>query len=285
MNCLFPSLSEQADPSAGLGHFLRREPLVHFLGLAALLFVANAVFSGDDREVITVDVATQEYLVQQRQDLLLRDMTAEEKAEVVESFIEEEILVREARKRGFENSSRIRALLIQNMRFFMINDIPDPTEEQLRAFFDESSERFEIEPTITYEHVFFSDPETVPANTLEVLRAGVDYRSIGDTNTFTAKLARASERQIVATFGREQAPGILGIDDDQWHGPFTSANGVHFVRVSERHPGMRPDFEAAQNWLKQKWLMAKSREVVERELAVMSENYRIEVLQPGQEAE
>ncbi len=258
---------------------------MHLLGLAALLFVANAVFSGDDREVITVDITTQEYLVQQRQDLLFRDMTSEEKAEVVENFIEEEILVREARKRGFENSSRIRALLIQNMRFFMVNDIPDPTEEQLRAFFDENSERFEIEPTITYEHVIFSDPDTVPANTLEVLRAGVDYRSIGDTSTFTAKLARASERQLVATFGREQATGILGIDGDQWHGPFTSANGVHFVRVSERHPGMRPEFEAAQNWLKQEWLMAKSREVVERELAVMRENYRIEVLQPGQEAE
>ena len=282
---LFPSLSEQADPSAGLGHFLRREPLVHFLGLAALLFVANAVFSGDDRKVISVDVATQEYLVQQRQDLLLRDMTSEEKAEVVKNFIEEEILVREARKRGFENSSRIRALLIQNMRFFMVNDIPDPTEGQLRAFFDENSERFEIEPTVTYEHVYFSDPDTVPADALDVLRAGADYRSIGVSNRLTAKLARAGERQIVATFGREQAPRILGINDDQWHGPFTSVNGVHFVRVSERHPGKRPNYDAAKNWLEQQWLMARSREIVEQELAVMRENYRIEVLQPEQEAE
>ena len=278
-------MSEQADPSAGIGRFLRREPLVHFLGLAALLFVANAVFSGDDREVITVDVATQEYLVQQQQDLLLRDMTDEEKAEVVESFIEDEILVREARRRGFENSSRIRALLLQNMRFFMTSDIPDPTEEDLRAFFEDNIERFKTAPSITYEHVFFSDPDTVPANTLLVLRNGVDYRSIGDTNAFTAKLASAGERQIVATFGRKQAPRILGIDDYQWHGPFTSANGVHFLRIAERHPGKRPDYQAAKNWLKQEWMLAKSREVVERELAVMRENYRIEVLQPEPEAQ
>lgn len=275
-------MSEQADPSAGVGHFLKREPLVHFLGLAALLFVANAVFSGDDREVITVDVATQEYLVQQRQDLLLRDMTDEEKAAVVESFIEEEILVREARKRGL---ARIRALLLQNMRFFMASDVPDPTEEDLRAFFAEYIERVEPKPTITYEHVFFSNPDTVPADTLEVLRAGADYRSIGDTNSFTAKLARAGERQTVATFGRDQAPGILGIDDDQRHGPFTSINGVHFMRVSERHAGIRPTYEAAKNWVEQEWLLVKNREIVERELAVMRENYRIEVLQPGQEAE
>jgi hypothetical protein len=37
-----------------------REPLVHFLGLAALRFMANALFSGDEREVITVDATTQE---------------------------------------------------------------------------------------------------------------------------------------------------------------------------------------------------------------------------------
>lgn len=258
---------------------------MHFIGFAALLFVANTLFSGDEREVITVDFATQEYLIQQRQDLHLRDMTDEEKAEVVQDFIEGEILVREARKRGFENSSRIRFLLIQNMRFFMAREIPDPTEEDLRAFFDENIERFETEPTITYDHVLFSDPDTVPADTLEVLRAGADYLSIGDTNVFTAKLASAGEQQIVATFGREQAPGILSIDDDQWHGPFTSPNGAHFMRVSERHPGMRYTYEVAKNWLEQEWLMTRRREIVERELAIMRENYRIEVLQPGPEAE
>ena len=265
--------------------FLKHEPLVHFLGIAILLFVANAVFSGDDREVITVEVAAQEYLVQQRQDLMLRPMTDEEKTEAVEDFIEEEILVREARTRGFENNSRIRRLLIQNMRFFMTSEIPDPTEEDLRAFFDKNTERFETKPSITYEHVLFSNPDTVPTDTLEVLRVGAEYRSMGDTNTFTAKLPSAGEQQIVAAFGREQAPIILGIDDDQWHGPFTSPSGVHFLRVSERHPGMRPTYEAAQNWLEQEWLMAKRHEILERELAVMRENYRIEVMQPGQEAE
>lgn len=278
-------MNEQADPSAGARHLLKHEPLVHFIGLAALLFVANTVFSGDNREVITVDVATQEYLVQQRQDLLLRDMSDEEKAAVVESFIEEEILVREARKRGLENSGRIRALLLQNMRFFMASDVPTPTEEDLRAFFEEYIERFQTEPTITYEHVFFSDPDTVPAGTLELLHAGADYRSIGDTNSFTTKLAKAGERQIVATFGREQAPRILGIDDDRWHGPFASPNGAHFMRVSERHPGTRPSYEAAKNWLEQEWLMAKNREIVERQLGVMRENYRIEVLQPEPETQ
>ena len=66
----------------------------------------------------------------------------------------------------------------------------------------------------------------------------------------------------MAAFGREQAPDILGIDDDRWHGPFTSPNGVHFLRVSERHPGIRPTYETAQNWLEQEWFMEKRNEIV-----------------------
>ena len=264
---------------------LRHEPLIHFLVAAALLFILNAIFTGDGREIISVDVPTQEYLIQQQQDLILRPLTEEEKTQAVESFIEEEILVREARKRGFENSSRIRALLIQNMRFFLASEIPEPTEEDLRTFFEENADRFRVEPSMTYDHAFFSSPDEVPSDTLERLRAGADHRSLGNTDTMSATLIGINEPQLVRSFGRELAPAILAIEDEQWHGPFTSAHGTHFLRVAGRRPGGMPSFEDAQNWLKQEWLMAKNRDIVGRELEAVRKNYRIEVLKPGQDSE
>ena len=273
------------NPSFGVARFIRREPLVHFLGLAALLFAANALLSGDAREIITLDVATREFLIEQRQFLLLRDLTDDEKSQAIQDYIDEEILVREARKRGLENNSRIRTLLIQNMRFFIASEIPDPTDEELRAYFDDNIERFESGPSISYEHAFFSDPDTVPADALELLRAGADHRSIGDTNSLTASLARADQKQIVATFGPELAPQILGIDDDQWQGPFTSMHGVHFLRASERHPTARSTYESAAGWLEQEWVMQKRNEILEREMAIMRENYRIEVPGPDKAAD
>ena len=112
---------------------LLREPLLHFLGLAALLFVSNAYLAGDEREVITVDAATRDYLVQQRRDLLLRPLTTREESDVIDKFVKDEILVREARKRGFGNSSRIRIQLIQNMRFFLTSEFPEPTDADRRT--------------------------------------------------------------------------------------------------------------------------------------------------------
>ena len=250
---------------------------MHFLGAAVLLFVANAVFSGDKREVIEVDGSTQAYLIERHQALMLRPVSPEEEAQVIEDYIKEEILVREARKRGYEKSSRIRTLLIENMRFFMTSETPDATEEELRTFFDANIEQFKSPPSISYEHVFFSNSDDIPKDTLKALRGGADYRQTGDANSYTAKLISTGEREIVATFGREQAPEILAFDDNLWQGPFESANGIHFLRVVERHPSVRPTWASAEGWIETEWLQAKTREITDREMVKMRQNYRIEV--------
>ena len=170
--------------------------------------------------------------------------------------------------------------LMQNMRFFMSSDVPSPDEDDLRIFFNDNIDRFTTPPTVTYGHVFFSDPDSVPADILDTLRQGADIEQIGDTDIFNNRLTRAGETMIVSNFGREQTSVIQAISDEQWHGPFNSANGVHFLRVIERHPAMRPSFESAGNWLEQEWRSEKSREIVAREMDDMRKNYRIEVLQP-----
>ncbi len=93
----------------------------------------------------------------------------------------------------------MRKLLIQNMRFFMTSDIPDPTEEELRAYFEDNIERFETEPTITYDYVYFSNPDAVPADTLDVLRAG-HRQIIADTSMshpFVEKLVRTLRQEFL----------------------------------------------------------------------------------------
>lgn len=270
-------MTNQVTESQDILERLRREPLFHFLGLALLLFIANAVFSGDEREVITVDAATQEYLVDRQQELMLRELTKVEKIAAIENFVEEEILVREARKRGFENSSRIRTLLIQNMRFFMASEIPEPTEEDLHRFFEENIEAFESPASVTFDHVLFTDPDQVPPDLLDRLSNGAEHVALGDTNQMNAKIYRADEQAVVAVFGRDLAPVILSIQDERWHGPFESNQGVHFLRVAERHPPVRPSWEQAENWIATEWLRARNNEIVTREMAVMSENYRVEI--------
>ncbi len=264
--------------------FLKEEPLVHFLGLAALLFVANALFAGDRRETVTVTSDAQAYLIKQQEDLLLRPLTSEERQGIVDDYIEEEIFVREARARGFDSSSRIRSLLIQNMRFFLANDVPAASEADYRRHYEDNPERFTTSERRTFDHVLFRDPDAVPEDLLAKLESGVDHRSVGDQQRVMARLAGVDALQVSSAFGPDVAPEILSIDDVAWHGPFVSNEGAHFLRLVERIESRLPGFDEISNWVETDWLAVESRKRVDDALVNMRENYKV-VVEPLEVAE
>lgn len=256
------------------------EPLLHFLLLAAGLFLLQGFFAGDQRELILVDAVTQDYLIQQQEDLLLRPLTAAEKDEVIQNFVEEEILVREARARGYSDSSRIRTLLLQNMRFFLTSDLEAPGEKELQDFYRQHQQDFTSPPSLDVRHVFFPDPKSVPADTMQQLAAGVDPISLGAPAVMGqgSILRKLDQKRLVQAFGPDNARLILGTEDDTWLGPLSSPDGsVHFVQVIGRNPAITPSYEDARNWLEAEWLSRRSRELVEAELEAVAPGYRIEI--------
>ena len=260
---------------------LAREPLVHFLLLAGLLFLAQAIFAGDRREVIVVDAAAQQYLFRQQEELLLRPLTAAEKQAIVDNFIEEEILVREATARGFTDSGRIRALLLQNMRFLIAGDLPEPSETELRAFYEKNKDDLASPPSVDLDHILYESPDAVPPDLVTQLNEGADPARFGTPDFATSlKLRFMDTGRLVNAFGPEAAREITALppDDRQWHGPFVSPQGtVHFIRVAQRNEPRIPTFDRARDWIIAQWFSAKSRELMDRELETLRPNYRVEV--------
>ena len=271
---------------SSLNDLIKREPLIHFLGLTLLLFMANAYLEANQREEITVDTATQEFLINQQQDLLLRELTEKEKNQIIQSFVEDEILVREARKRGFNDSSRIRMMLIQNMRFFYKSDLPDPTDDMLNAYFEDNIHLFESPASISYQQVYFENADTMPVNTLNQLRSGVDHTTMGDMNLNFSHLAqRVSQKQIAQTFSPQVAKSIINIQDRLWHGPYESPFGFHYLRIVARHPRSRPVFEHIKPWVKHQWHVEQQQKVMDAALVELKQNYRINILTSVQQSE
>ena len=257
---------------------LCREPLLHFAVLAGLLFVAQALWAGEDREVITVDVTTQRYLIKQKQDLLLRPLSATEKDEVIAAFVEDEMLVREAKRRGFDNNSRVRSLLVQNMRYFYSRDLPRPSDATLKAYFEANPERFRSPATATYDQVFFKNAADVPRDLVDQLNNGADHTSLGDTSlTMGRRVVAVDQKALVRTFGRDEARKILSITDSRWHGPFASSQGTHFLRVAERKPARQAEFNNAKKWIEADWRLSEQRASIDREIEKIRRNYRVEI--------
>ncbi len=265
-------------------HRLFREPLLHFLLLAAALFVVQWLWRGDDREVIRIDAETQAYLIEQRQELILRPLNEAEKRQIVEQYAVDEMLFREARKRGFDNSSRVRRLLIQNMRFFMAGDLPSPSEKDLRAFFAAHPERFAKPASVSFDHAFTTDDNAAAVDILKDLNAGADPKAIGgDDGTMSRRLVRMNARRLSALFDWGQAKKIMAIADAGWHGPYESRQGRHFLRLAERHEAEQPTFEEARSWVRTEWTAAQHRQTIDREIGKIRENYRVDIAPAGAE--
>jgi len=256
-----------------------REPLLHFMLLAGLLFLLDHWTTGKQKEEIVVSQQVIDFLVQQREDLELRELSFEERQETVEQFIEDEILYTEAYKRGLDRGdSRMRRNLVLKMRGLLAGEIREPSEEQLRAWYEENPERFTVPETWGFQQVFFSDPNAVPEGLLERLNDGLDSTSVGeDRMSIPRNLAEANQRRLVSILGPKNTKTLLVTRTGQWIGALESPFGVHFARTVSYRPAFQQPYETVQRYLSGEWMLEQRRLRVEREIAGLRDDYNINV--------
>ena len=256
---------------------LLREPLLHFLALAGFAFAANHYWVEEEKERIVVARQTVEHLVRQAADLQLRELSPAERDEVVAAFVEDEILYREAYRRGLDRSdSRMRQNLVRKMRGLLAGELGTPDEATLRAFYEANLERYTSPERLRLDHVYFSDPGAVPAGLRDRLRSGADPAGEGERFRPGAVSLRAvSMRDVVGMLGPSVARALVDLVDGEWAGPLESRMGVHFVRIVERTPPVVASYEDVARYVEGDWALAETRRLIEAEVERLAEGYEI----------
>ena len=148
---------------------LFQDPLVHFLLIGGVLFwfghtpnqpIAPSIEEGEQVEqsrsiTITRDVADE--LWNAHAEIRGRELTKREKAEFIQRFRDEEILVQEALQLNLhQHDNSIRQRLIDKMRFLFVGLLPDPPLSDLRTFYESNPEKYVLSASISVEHVLVS---------------------------------------------------------------------------------------------------------------------------------
>ena len=111
------------------------EPLIPFAIIGGVLFVIYG-FSrpSDPVETIEVRPATIRALETMQQDLVGRSLTEQERQDVLDGFIEDEVLMREAFRRQLEQKdSRVRKRLLDVMRSTLDQPVAPPTRGRVAS--------------------------------------------------------------------------------------------------------------------------------------------------------
>ena len=265
-----------------------KSPILHFIVLGSVAFAAYTYLKPTDRETITVTTQTIDALVQQRESITQNPFTPAERQSLIQEHIEDEILLREAYKRGFDkNDYRVRKRLLNIMRSSLSEVIPEPSVTQLRAFYEKNKQRYLTSPARSFEHVYFSFtsaklPER-PEQFINKLREADDLAGLGEFSRMGNTFSKTSFQTTAINFGKPFAQVVFDMPLNRWRGPVESFRGIHYVRVTAEHEPELPPFEQMESYLRTDYLLTKGRESQARKIEALMKNYDIVVEGAGQE--
>ena len=256
----------------GVGVLLK-EPLVQFIALGLLLFIALEIFTPErlvtkDSSIIVVDDNhLKTYLQFQRKSFaagaaqkLLASMSSQEKQQLVETYVRDEALFREALTLGLDNNDEIiRRRLIQKMEYLaqgFYNQIPNLSGQQLEDYFAINKQHYQIEASITFTHVFLKVSDAHQTQELQDalsrannLRTKLNNEQVlfsqagqyGDRFVFNLNYVEKDANSIASYFGSAFQQALFVLPKSEiWQGPIQSDYGVHLVLVVDRTTSRLP---------------------------------------------
>lgn len=257
---------------------LWREPLLHFTVAAAVLVGAQRWHQHASRPELRV---TKEWL-----DTLARDYELKtghrpdsaERAKLLDDYIEEEVLFREAQKSGHEEDPRVRHLLALTMREAMEPVVADPSDAELEELRAKSPETFRFPAEVSFEHASFKSTDAIPPGTLETLRGGGTAGMAAEMR-LPNPLPETWIPQIGRMFGDEFAEALANCKEGEWSGPINSTRGVHFVKILKYTAPREMPMTEVRPALITKWTTDRQKAAVSGKVAELRKGYRIIVPQ------
>jgi len=273
---------------------LLREPLVHFLVIGAAIFVLFGLMGQQDVEekerAITITSGEINWLTDAWQKRWNRPPTAEERDGLIQQYLREMILYREAVAMGLDKDDTvIRRRLAQKLEFLsqdLITPQP-PSEDELQSYFEAYIDRYQAPDLITLTHVFI-DPDKRGNQTLvdaEVIKKQLqalkeppqDARSYGDPFMLQSYYPERSEDELLKLFGSGFARSVFELAPQQWHGPVLSGYGTHLVYVHDHQKAQPPVFADVKEQVRLEWESDKRKQLNEQFVASMIARYDVTI--------
>ena len=277
-----------------------REPLAQFFLLGLLLFFVYEFKSPPtevDSKVIRID---RDVLINHMQyrsksfeyekfSLMLDQLSPMQTEKLLEEFIREEVLFREAKSLNLnEKDYIIRQRLVQKVEYLLrASEIKRPVN--LEEFYAVNKDRYLTPRKITFTHIFFgkkergswSESERAAEKLLTDFLSkpwdkGSEIKS-GDRFVFHKNYVDKSSEHISSHFGKEFSDALFESGIGTWEGPIKSAYGHHIVYVSNISEEGVKDLEEIYDQVEWDAKQAAITELTETLIVDLKKKYKVVV--------
>lgn len=268
-----------------------REPLLHFLVAGFLLF---ALYGGLHNSTVNQAPQRIEITPEDIQRIEIswlarwqRPPTEQQLQGLLDDYVKEEILYREALKLGLDKDDTIiRRRLAQKMDFLAedVASLREPSLGVLEAWYKQHQDLYAPPPLATFHHLFFASGKRgadAQAQAQAALATLKDKNSgTGDAYLFKDTYAEQSQDQVARAFGSKFAIALFQQTPGHWVGPMESGFGWHLVWIDALAKPAAPPFETVAQQVKSDWLSEQRSETKRSNFEALKARYEVVVLMP-----
>jgi hypothetical protein len=283
---------------------LCREPLLHFLLLGAGLFLVYGYLDREpaesDPQTIVVDREGLRTFLQYRSgafdvarfDAALDALAEEQLQTLIEDYVREEALYREAKALRLDSKDYVARLrLIQQLEFItrgVVDAQAELTEQEIHRYYEAHRNAYRVKAKLTFTHVFFGIQRSGVDRARELAqselgrlnRSRVRFDQApahGERFLYHANYVQREPDEIASHFGVEMKDRLLQLQPSAqiWRGPFRSPYGFHLVLLTRHDASYLPPLEDVRQRVEQEARQALLESQFEQSIQSIVSAYRV----------
>jgi hypothetical protein len=274
-----------------------KEPLLHFVLLGAALFIAyGTIIPANQTKPDEIIVSAQqiEQLAARFSQFRQRPPTADELKGLIDQYVREEILSREAVKLGLDQGDAVIRRRLQQKMEFVATDLAatdEPTEAELADWLAAHPENFRQEARFTFRHVYLNPDDRgdqldtdVSKLLADLKQAGAqaDLTALGDSFLLPQEFSDMPRSEVASQFGPEFSATLAGLTEGEWTGPIRSGFGVHIVLLTWRAESRMPSLDEVRDQVRREVTSQRLVEANRRLLDSLLAKYSVKLEWPAE---
>ena len=207
-----------------------------------------------------------------------RPPNEQEALNIVNDFIEEEILYREALRLGLDQNDRIiKRRLAQKITFLkQETDRKEPSSKKLIDFFDRNRDRYYVPPTFSFTHYYFSSDRNGKQRAQEAMKSIAD-KNLPKSDPFMLgkNFVEKSIFEIERDFGDKFTEFLYEPTFDVWLGPIQSAYGYHIVKLLNKIESFTPNLNQVKEKVEVDFYLEEKQKTLDSYLTELRDKYQV----------
>ena len=261
---------------------LINEPTVHFFVISVVVFIVYAISNLNGDDVIELDQREIDARILMQEMVSGQPLTSEQQEFITASYVEEQILVKEAVELGLDNDARIHDMLAQKMRHVLSGDIIQPTLAELESFYSSNSELYRAPATVSVDELILDTRNEIPIEIQTLISEGVNSDEILEmASGSSAPLPNANHLDLSNIFAPEFADAVFQSQGNEWIGPFSSNRGQHFLKIIERSEERIPPMAEIADRVRLDWITQEEEIRLQQEVNKLWDRYEIIINDDG----